>query len=171
MESVKIILFLFCPFSVLRNTQIQQWFSSSHLSSCYRHTVVPVQQLNICYQHVPLTVGKVGELEFLYMKIIIILYFLRVLKKSNISNRLLVSFYRCSILMYCLCVWFSSPEESTQEGHQDSPEDRRFPYPLTGQSAQCSLHQIGTEHCEGHFHPGHSLFELLPSGRRYRVIK
>ena len=39
------------------------------------------------------------------------LYFLRVLRRNNIPQKLLVSFYRCSIesiLIYCLCVWFSS---------------------------------------------------------------
>ena len=39
------------------------------------------------------------------------LYFLRVLRKNNIPQKLLVSFYRCSIesiLTYCLCVWFKS---------------------------------------------------------------
>ena len=39
------------------------------------------------------------------------LYFLRVLRKDNIPQKLLVSFYRClieSILTYCLCVWFTS---------------------------------------------------------------
>lgn len=37
------------------------------------------------------------------------LYFLRVLRENNISQSLLVSFYRCSIesiLTYCTCVWF-----------------------------------------------------------------
>ncbi|KAK3544698.1 hypothetical protein QTP86_026097, partial [Hemibagrus guttatus] len=39
------------------------------------------------------------------------LHFLRVLRKNNITQRLLVSFYRCSIeslLTYCICVWYTS---------------------------------------------------------------
>uniref|UniRef100_A0A3B3RCJ5 Reverse transcriptase domain-containing protein n=1 Tax=Paramormyrops kingsleyae TaxID=1676925 RepID=A0A3B3RCJ5_9TELE len=39
------------------------------------------------------------------------LYFLRVLRKNYIPEKLLVSFYRCtveSIMVYCLCAWFSS---------------------------------------------------------------
>lgn len=40
-----------------------------------------------------------------------ILYFLRVLRKYNIAQSLLVSFYRSiieSLLTYCFCVWFPS---------------------------------------------------------------
>ena len=39
------------------------------------------------------------------------LHFLRVLRKNNITQRLLVSFYRCSmksILTYCIPVWYTS---------------------------------------------------------------
>ncbi len=39
------------------------------------------------------------------------LYFLRILGKNLLAQKLLVSFYRCSIesiLTYCICVWFSS---------------------------------------------------------------
>lgn len=39
------------------------------------------------------------------------LYFLRVLRKHQFTQKLLVSFYRCSIesiLTYCICVWFAS---------------------------------------------------------------
>ncbi len=39
------------------------------------------------------------------------LHFLRVLRRNNITQRLLVSFYRCtieSILTYCICVWYTS---------------------------------------------------------------
>jgi len=39
------------------------------------------------------------------------LYFLRVLRKNNITQRLLVSYYQASIdsvLTYCMCVWWTS---------------------------------------------------------------
>ncbi len=39
------------------------------------------------------------------------LYFLRILRKNQLTQKLLVSFCRCtieSILTYCICVWFSS---------------------------------------------------------------
>lgn len=39
------------------------------------------------------------------------MYFLRLLKKNHLCEKLLVSFYRCSIksiLTYCVCAWFSS---------------------------------------------------------------
>ncbi|XP_078019488.1 uncharacterized protein LOC117251154 [Epinephelus lanceolatus] len=39
------------------------------------------------------------------------LYFLRILNRHNIPQKLPVSFYHCSIessLTYCLCVWFAS---------------------------------------------------------------
>lgn len=39
------------------------------------------------------------------------LYFLSILKKNNMEEKLLLSFYRCSIesvLTYCISVWFIS---------------------------------------------------------------
>ncbi|XP_042077993.1 uncharacterized protein si:ch1073-456m8.1 isoform X1 [Haplochromis burtoni] len=39
------------------------------------------------------------------------LYFLRILRRNNIAQRLLVSFYRAtieSVLTYCICIWYTS---------------------------------------------------------------
>ena len=49
------------------------------------------------------------------------LYFLRILKRHNIPQKLPVSFYRCSIksiLTYCLCVWFASCTVAQQKALQ-----------------------------------------------------
>lgn len=51
------------------------------------------------------------------------LHFLRVLRKNNITQRLLVSFYRCSIesiLTYCVCVWFTSCTAAQRKSLQRS---------------------------------------------------
>jgi len=61
------------------------------------------------------------------------LYFLRVLRKNYIPERLLVSFYRCtveSILTYCVCAWFSScTEEKDPRNCEGYPADSWLPSP------------------------------------------
>lgn len=60
------------------------------------------------------------------------LYFLSVIRKNNISQKLWVSFYQYSIesiLYYCFCVWFSAPQ---QHREKHSSESLRLPRkPLT----------------------------------------
>lgn len=98
------------------------------------------------------------------------LYFLRVLRKNNISDKLLVSLYHCtveSILSYCLCAWFSSCTVTLEE---------RAP---VGRCPLPSLEELHSSHClrntkrifQVPSHPGHRLFECLASGRHFRSIK
>ena len=106
------------------------------------------------------------------------LYFLRVLRGNNITQRLLVSFYRCSvesILTYCICVWYTSctVEQRNKLQRVINTAQRIVGCPLpslqelhrsrTAKKTQNILKDIS--------HPGHSLFDLMPSGRRYRSIK
>uniref|UniRef100_A0A8C7XV90 Reverse transcriptase domain-containing protein n=1 Tax=Oryzias sinensis TaxID=183150 RepID=A0A8C7XV90_9TELE len=106
------------------------------------------------------------------------LYFLRLLKKNKLSEKLLVSFYRCSIesiLTYCVCAWFASYTAAARTALQrvTTRAQKIIGCPLP------SLEELYSSRCLKKAqnilldpsHPGHSLFELLPSDRRYRTIK
>ncbi len=106
------------------------------------------------------------------------LYFLRVLRKNNIPQNLLVSFYGCSIesiLTYCLCVWFSSCTVAQRKALQGV---RKVAQKIVGCPLP-SLEELHSSRClkkaqnilQDSSHPGHNLFGLLPSGRWYRTIK
>ena len=105
------------------------------------------------------------------------LYFLRVLRKNNIPQKLLVSFYRCSIesiLTYCLCVWFKSCTLAQMKRLQGVVKAAQK---ITGCPLP-SLEELHSSRClkkthsilQDSSHPGHKLFQLLPSGRRYRSM-
>ena len=106
------------------------------------------------------------------------LHFLRVLRKSNICEKLLVTFYRStieSILTYCITVWFSHCTEADRQRLQRvvRTAEKIIGCPLP------SLRHLYTSRClsraeaikRDNTHPAHHLFELLPSGRRYRSIR
>jgi len=106
------------------------------------------------------------------------LHFLRILRKNNISQRLLVSFYRStmeSILTYCLCTWFASCTVANRKELQrvTNMAEKVIGCPLP------TLKDFHGSYCfrrantipKDSFHPGHFLFEPLSSGRRYRAIK
>lgn len=106
------------------------------------------------------------------------LHFLRVLRKNNIAQRLLVSFYRCTIetvLTYCICVWFSSCTVAQKKALQRvvNTAQRIIGCPLPSLDDLHSARGAKKAHSiiKNTFHPAHSLFGLLPSGRRYRAIK
>ena len=105
------------------------------------------------------------------------LYFLRVLGRKNIPQKLLV-FYRCSIesiLLYCLHVWFSSRTVAQRKKPQGVTKaaQKIFGCPLP------SLEGLHSSHClkkaktilQDSSHPGHTLFKILLPGRRYSSMK
>lgn len=106
------------------------------------------------------------------------LHFLRVLRKNNLDQRLLLTFYRSSIeslLTYCLSIWYGSCTAADRGRLQRTVKaaERIVGCPLP------SLVDIYTTRCvsraqsiiKDNSHPATQLFELLPSGRRYRCIK
>ena len=106
------------------------------------------------------------------------LYFLRSLRKVNVSQSLLLSFYRCSvesILTHNILVWFRS---SSQADRKALERVRKSAQSIVGVQLS-SLSDIYDTRCLRRArsiacdssHPGHGLFSLLPSGRRYRSIK
>ncbi len=106
------------------------------------------------------------------------LYFLRILGNNQLTQKLLVSFYRCSIesiLTYCICVWFSSCTVTERKALQRviNTAQKIIGCPLPSLEDRYSSHCLRKANniLRDPFHPGHTHFELLPSGRRYRLMK
>ena len=106
------------------------------------------------------------------------LHFLRVLRRNNLDRELLLAFYRSSIeslLTYCVSTWYGSCTEADRGRLQRTVKaaQRIIGCPLP------SLMDIYSTRClsrarniiKDSLHPGAQLFDLLPSGRRYRCIK
>ncbi len=106
------------------------------------------------------------------------LYFLRKLRKTNLSQQLLVSFYHCSvgsILSHGILMWYAgctmAEKKALQRGINSAQK-------ITG-AQLLSLADIYSTRCirlarsiiKDSSHPGNHLFTLLPSGRRFRSLK
>ncbi len=106
------------------------------------------------------------------------LHFLRVLRKNNLDQKLLLAFYRLSVesvLTYCLSVWYSGStaedKNAVQRVIKTAQKIIGCPLPTLEQlSTSCCLRKIKAITGDP-THPAHPLFDLLPSGRRYRSIK
>ena len=106
------------------------------------------------------------------------LHFLRILRRYNLNSDLLLAFYRSSVeslLTYCIIVWFGSSTAADRERLQRviKAAQRIIGRPLP------SLTDIYSTRClsraraisKDSSHPGSTLFDLLPSGRRYRQMR
>ena len=106
------------------------------------------------------------------------LHFLRILRKHHLEEKLLVSFYRCSIesvLAYCISTWHTSC----------SAADKRALHRIINTAQKVSgcalpsLQDIFSSRCltrsanilKDPSHPGHHMFALLPSGKHLMSIK
>ncbi|KAL0146691.1 hypothetical protein M9458_058031 [Cirrhinus mrigala] len=106
------------------------------------------------------------------------LYFLRQLRKFNLPQELLKQFYSAiieSVLCSSITVWFGSATSKTdiiRLQRTVRAAERIIGIPLP------NLHDLYTSRVRKRAkkitldpsHPAHSLFELLPSGRRYRAL-
>ena len=106
------------------------------------------------------------------------LHFLRVLRRHNLEEKLLVTFYRAtieSILAYCITAWYAGCSAADRRALQRVINTAQK---ITG----CSLPSLEDIASSGYlsragniikdsFHPSNHLFDLLPSGRRYRSHK
>lgn len=107
------------------------------------------------------------------------LYFLRQLKKFRVGRPAMTHFYRStieSILTFSMLVWY---------GHTTSQDKIRLErivrraskiigcsrLPSVTSLYSTRLTRKAKKIIADHFHPAHYLFNLLPSGRRYRSIK
>ena len=106
------------------------------------------------------------------------LHFLRLLRKNKLRQKLLVSFYRSaieSILAYGITVWYAGCSAADRRALQRviNAAQKIVGCPLP------SLEDISSSRClnrarniiKDSSHPAHHLFNLLPSGRRYRSIR
>ncbi len=106
------------------------------------------------------------------------LFFLRKLKQAGLSSRLLINVYRSaieSILCYCITVWYAS---CTAQDRKDlarvvrtAQRIVRDPLPDLNSVYAERLQNKARSIAADPTHPGHGLFDSLPSGRRYRTIK
>ena len=106
------------------------------------------------------------------------LFFLRRLKKAHLSPQILENFYRCtieSILTNCISVWYGSCSVADRKRLQRVVKTAQR---ITGSSLP-TIEAVQSKRClrracsivKDSSHPSHRLFALLPSGRRYRVLR
>ncbi|KAK0149886.1 RNA-directed DNA polymerase from mobile element jockey [Merluccius polli] len=106
------------------------------------------------------------------------LHFLRVLRRNYLEEKLLVSFYRAtieSVLLYCVTVWFASCSAAGKKALQ---RVTRTAEKIIGCSLP-PLEDLSSSRCLSRAlkisadssHPSQHLFNLLPSGRRFRSLK
>lgn len=106
------------------------------------------------------------------------LHFLRKLRRNDVSQELLVTFYRStieSILSYGITVWFSHCTEAERQSLQRVVKTAQriisCPLPSLKDIYQTRCLSRVTSITTDSTHPAFPLFELLPSGRRYRSIR
>lgn len=106
------------------------------------------------------------------------LYFLRRLKKASLPPPILTTFYRGtteSVLTSCIIVWYENCSSADRKTLQQLVKTAEkiigvsLPSILDIFHTQCS--RKATSIARDPTHPSHSLFQLLPSGRRSRSIK
>ncbi len=107
------------------------------------------------------------------------LYFLRMLRKVNLSQQVLLSFYRCSIesvLTHGMLVWYESSSAADKKALQRVIKTAQN---ITRQHLPALEDIFVSHYClqkihnilKDPYHPAYNLFELLPSGKRYRSVK
>ncbi|KAL0173200.1 hypothetical protein M9458_033511, partial [Cirrhinus mrigala] len=104
------------------------------------------------------------------------LYFLRQLKKFNLPQELLRQFYSAiieSVLCTSITVWFGSATKSDIRRLQRTVRTAEriigAPLPTLQELYTSRVRKRAQKITLDHSHPSHPLFELLPSGRRYRA--
>ncbi|XDV26594.1 hypothetical protein PO909_030250 [Leuciscus waleckii] len=105
------------------------------------------------------------------------LYFLRQLKKFNLPQELLIQFYSAvieSVLSTSITVWFGSATKSDigrlQRTVRTAERIIGAPLPTLQDLYSSRVRKRAGKIITDSTHPGHPLFELLPSGRRHRSL-
>ncbi len=106
------------------------------------------------------------------------LHFLRILRKNYLNGKLLVNFYHCSIesvLTYCITVWHARSSEVDKRGLQmiikAAERITGSPLPSLKDLYNSQVLNNVKNILKDSTHPSFHLFQLLPSGRRYRCFK
>ncbi|KAK3530048.1 hypothetical protein QTP86_010336 [Hemibagrus guttatus] len=104
------------------------------------------------------------------------LYFLRQLRKFNLPQELLIHFYSAvieSVLCMSITVWFGSTTKSDMRRLQRTVRTAEriigAPLPTLQELYTSRVRKRALKITLDPSHPGHILFDLLPSGRRYRA--
>ncbi len=106
------------------------------------------------------------------------LHFLRRLKRASLPPPILTTFYRGtieSVLTSCITVWYGNCSAADRKTLQRTVNTAAkiigapLPFILDIFLARCSSKATST--VKDPTHPSHSLFQLLPSERRYRSIR
>ena len=105
------------------------------------------------------------------------LYFLRQLRKFNLPRELLVQFYRGiieSVLCSSITVWFGSATKLDKNRLQRTVRIAgkiiRADLPSMEELYIARVKKRAEKIAADPRHPGHNLFNLLPSGRRYKTL-
>ena len=106
------------------------------------------------------------------------LFFLRQLKKFNVSHSILTQFYRTaieSILTFSITVWYSS---ACQKDKDQLERIVRTASNIIGSDMKpiASIHSLRSDRkvmaiVQDTSHPANHLFQPLPSGHRYRAMR
>ena len=106
------------------------------------------------------------------------LHFLRVLRRNNLEEKLLVLFYRAtieSILVYCITAWYAGCSAADRRALQrvinTAQKITGCSLPSLEDIASSRYHSRAVSIIKDTSHPSNHLFDLLPSGRRYRSHK
>ncbi|KAK3520944.1 hypothetical protein QTP86_020889, partial [Hemibagrus guttatus] len=104
------------------------------------------------------------------------LYFLRQLRKFNLPQELLIHFYSAvieSVLCTSITVWFGSATKSDMRRLQRTVRTAEriigAPLPTLQELYTSRVRKRALKITLDPSHPGHILFDLLPSGQRYRA--
>ncbi len=106
------------------------------------------------------------------------LHFLRRLKRASLSPPILTTFYRGiieSVLTSCITVWYgnccAADRKTLQQTVNTAAKIIGAPLPSILDIFLTRCSSKAKSIVEDPTHPSHSLFQLLPSGRRYRSIR
>ncbi|XP_068508470.1 uncharacterized protein [Syngnathus scovelli] len=153
--------------------------------SCFKSsTIVPVAKkpaITDTFKFLGTTISRdlkwTGHIDSVRKKAQQRLYFLRQLKKFNLPRELLKTFYTAiiqSVLCTSITVWFGSASKQDKHRLQRTIRTAEKIIGINLPSIQ-DLYLSRTRKRASNIstdpsHPGCSLFELLPSGRRYRAL-
>ncbi len=106
------------------------------------------------------------------------LYFLRTLKKNNLTADLLKTFFHCSIesiLTYCITAWYTNCTDNDRKSLKQVTKTAEniigLPLPSLDDIFQTRCLRRANSTLQDTTHPSHHLFTLLPSGRRFRAFR
>ncbi|KAI4896218.1 hypothetical protein NFI96_025832, partial [Prochilodus magdalenae] len=146
-----------------------------HISGAEVERVEKVKFLGV---HITNHLTRSSNTSYLCMRAQQRLYFLRKLKQAQLPQKLLVNFYHStieSILSHCMIVWYSSCTVSERKDlHRVVKVAGRIigtDLPSLDSVYTSRLKKKASSISRDATHPGHCLFDLLPSGKRYRAIR